>query len=188
MLRVSLWDFPLYKKEPHNDIEVAKALHKVLQDFDLIIAHNQSFDLGMAKARFIYHGLPPIQFPKAFCTLAWSRRNLHLNSYSLKNVAHFFGVKEKMETSKGLWQRIHYKQDPVAQREMALYNRTDVVVTDEIHEKIAKWDSRVEPIKIKAHCQNIRCQSDNIEWRGFTSSKKRKFLCRDCLRWGSIKA
>lgn len=185
---VSLWDFPLYKKEPFNDREVVLALHKLLSDVDFVVAHNVRFDLGVAKARFIYHHLQPIVFPKSFCTLKWSQRNLHLNSHSLKNVARFFGVKHKMETSKNLWQDIHYRQDPKARAEMVEYNGVDVDVCDEVHDIMARWDTKAEPVKLHALCQNTRCGSDNVQFRGMSRDmKKHIFVCKDCGKWGRVR-
>src|ERR1700677_3500546 len=41
----ALPDFKLYKKDPENDYELVKALHKVISQADLVIGHNSdSFD------------------------------------------------------------------------------------------------------------------------------------------------
>ena len=186
VITVSLRDFPSYKRQPYNDKMVVKELHSVLSQYEYVVAHNTKFDIGFAKTRFMYWELPPIQFPKSFCTLSWARRNLHLNSYSLKNVAHYFKVTEKMETSKGLWQRIHYHQDRKAWDEMEKYNAIDVIVTDQIHEKMAAWDAKMIAPRFDSLCQNPRCQSNDVRWHGIRGTKHR-FTCRKCGLWGAVK-
>lgn len=57
---IAIWDFPLYKKDPHSDLELAKAFHKVISEADIVIGHNSdSFDNKMVNSMFMRHKLPP---------------------------------------------------------------------------------------------------------------------------------
>ena len=139
---VSLTDFPLYKKDPHNDREVVKALHKIISEADYIVAHNIAFDVKMAKARFIKHKLEPLKKLKTICTLKLARKVASFPSNSLKELALFLGVKHKMETSKDLWQKIYLNQDSNAWTEMRLYNKIDSEVGVQILKILEDWSDK----------------------------------------------
>lgn len=183
---VSLTDFPLYKKDPFNDLEVIKAYYAITEEANLIVCHNVNFDVNFFRQRAIFHGLKPSKPVKTFCTLKWSRRNLKLNSNSLKNVADYFGVKAKMETSKGLWQGIHYTRSEKAWREIKLYCKIDTIVCSQIYKIMSAWDSKPSPIYIRELCKN--CGSDDVQYRGWSKAKKpkRHFVCKKCFRWGLV--
>lgn len=182
---VSLPDFPLYKKDPHNDREIVKELYRVLSSTDTVIAHNASFDMGMAKARFIYHKLPPIKPIETICTLKLARRIGRFPSNTLKEIALFFGVKHKMETSKHLWQDIYFRQDKGAWREMCLYNKIDTEVCREIYKIERGWLGKyIKPYQTTV-CE---CGNDRVQWHGSTMTKRpgKRFQCMRCFRWGHV--
>lgn len=183
---VALPDFKLYKREKFNDRELCKQLLKDLSGLDLIVCHNARFDMGMATERFIYHKLKPMKPIKTFCTLNWARNHLKLNNNSLKSIALFFGITEKMETSKGLWQRIHYLHDAKAWKEMKLYNKIDTIVCSEIFKRIIAWDTKAPTLFYeRGVCKNPSCGSSDISWKGWTG-KKHTYVCKTCGKWGKI--
>jgi len=63
--------FPkVFKKDPENDKEVIKALHAVLDEADITIAHNgNAFDIKKANSRFLFHGMEPPSPYKTIDTL-----------------------------------------------------------------------------------------------------------------------
>lgn len=140
---VSLPDFPLYKKEPYNDKEVLKSLHKVISSADYVIAHNIAFDIKIARARFIFHRLPPVKNFKTICTLKLARKIAAFPSNSLKELALFLRIKHKMETSKNLWQEIHINKSKKAWKEIKLYNKIDSEVGVEIFKILESWNERI---------------------------------------------
>lgn len=183
---VSLNDFPLYKRDPFNDREVIKELYKVLSTADLVVCHNVKFDIGFARQRFIFHNLPPIKPFNTFCTMNWARNNLKLNSNSLKSVALYFRLKHKMETSKGLWERIHYAKDGKAWKEMIRYNKIDTIVLSQIYDLIEKWTSVV---KLKNSQQCRWCKGYRTIKYGFkykVGRKYQRYLCQDCGHYTEI--
>ena len=183
---VSLPDFPLYKREPYNDREVVKRLYKVISESDQIIAHNIAFDMRTAVARFIYHKLPPIKPVKTICTLKMARRVGQFPANTLKEVAIYLGVKHKMETSKNLWQDIHFRKDKKAWREMCLYNKIDTEVGIEIFKVLRGWTGKPHKDDMGISCE---CGSKDFNFRGYTLDRKRRHVvCKTCLRWFMVKA
>jgi len=59
---LSLTDYPkTYKNDYLDDYELCRDLREVLQDADVLVAHNgDKFDLKMFNARLMYHGLEPL--------------------------------------------------------------------------------------------------------------------------------
>lgn len=184
---VALPDFPLYKKDPRNDREVVKKLHEVLSQSDVVVCHNVNFDIKLARARFIYHKLPPVKPFKTVCTLQLARRIGLFPSNSLKEIAIFLGVKRKMETSKTLWSKIHFDQDPRAWKEMRRYNRVDTEVGCEIFHILRGWTGKPDKLKYDAMCQE--CGSNETIWRGLRNSglPGYRFSCQSCGVWGTVK-
>lgn len=183
---VALPDFPLYKKEPYNDREVVKELYKVISGADLIVAHNIAFDMRTAIARFIYHKLPPVKPVKTVCTLKLARKLGQFPSNTLKEVALYLGVKHKMETSKNLWQDIHFRKDKKAWREMTRYNRIDTEVGIQIYKILRSWNGKSLNVELGAVCKE--CGSNEVSFRGRTMTKRpgKRFQCRNCMIWGHI--
>lgn len=183
---VSLPDFPLYKREPHNDRALVKELYRVLSNVDCVIAHNASFDIGIANARFMHYGFPPIKPFKRVCTLLLARRLARFPSNTLKELALFLGVTHKMETSKNIWQDIHFRKSPKAWREMCKYNKVDSIAGREIAKILISWDGKVDKPVSRRACE--WCESDKTIYRGRTQGKRQgyRFTCTKCRRWGTV--
>lgn len=184
----ALPDYKLFKKEPHNDRELAKELYKVLSSADQVICHNVNFDVPMSKSRFIYHGLPPIKPIHGICTLQMARKVAKFPSNSLKELAIFLGIQKKMETSKGLGESLY--RDPYNMKkwkEMRLYNNIDSEVTEEAFNILRGWRGKTTaPIHIGV-CQG--CGSSDYQLRGRNLTKKggMRAQCKECLLWFIIK-
>ena len=139
---VAMNDFPLYKTDPHNDIEVVKALCKIINEYDYVVAHNIKFDIGILRARIIYHRLPPLKKLKKICTLQLARKIANFPANSLKELAIFLGIKRKIEISHGLWDRIYENQDQKAWDEMKKYCANDSVVCNQIKDILFEHSDR----------------------------------------------
>jgi len=90
-----------------DDSRVVKALWAMIEEADIIIAHNAAkFDVKRMNTRFLKHrlGLPsPYQ---VIDTLKHARKKFNITSNRLDYIAKdFLGIDGKMETPKGLWKR-----------------------------------------------------------------------------------
>ena len=96
----ALVDFPdTYAKDPENDLHVAKKLWDLLDEADIVIAHNgDRFDMRKANARFVYHNLGPVSPVKQIDTLKTARRYFMFNSNKLDNLGKHLGVGAKVDT------------------------------------------------------------------------------------------
>ena len=84
----ALVDFPdTYAKDPENDVHVAKKLWDLLDEADIVIAHNgDRFDMRKANARFVYHNLGPVSPVKQIDTLKSARRYFMFNRFKAKQM------------------------------------------------------------------------------------------------------
>jgi hypothetical protein len=183
----ALPDYKLFKREPHNDRELAKELYKVLSEADQVICHNVNFDVPMSKARFIFHGLPPVKPIHGICTLQMARKVAKFPSNSLKELALFLGIQNKMETSRGLGEALY--RDPYNMKkwkEMRLYNNVDSEVTEEAYNILRGWRGKSNAPLHVGMCQG--CGSSDYQLRGryFAKGGGTRAQCKDCFMYNQI--
>lgn len=136
---VALPDFPLYKKQPKNDIEVIKALHALFEEADITIAHNgDRFDTRKTNTRILKHGLKRPVPPATVDTLKVARKNFNMTSYKLDDLGEFLGVGRKIKTDKDLWEGC-MAGDMKSWRKMKRYNIQDVDLLERVYLKLLPW-------------------------------------------------
>ena len=96
----ALDDFPdEFKKDPENDVHVAKKLFDLFDEADIVIAHNgDRFDRRKANARFVYHNFGPPSPYKTVDTLKIARKEFMFNSNKLNHLGQHLGPGEKVST------------------------------------------------------------------------------------------
>ena len=129
--------------EPDNDKPVVRSLWRLLDQADVIVAHNgDNFDEPTLNARAMYHGLQPPHPSKQVDTLKIARNRFKFNSNSLDAIAQYLDIEEgKMSVDFGLWRRC-MEGDLVAFDEMLEYNMRDVTVLEAVYLKMRAWDRR----------------------------------------------
>lgn len=136
-----LSDFPLYKTEPDNDRELAKLIHHLFNEADIIVGHNvKEFDIRKVNTRFWEHRLTPTSPYKVVDTLKVLRAKGSLNSYKLGDVCQWLFGEQKIDTGGiGLWLRC-LEGDEKALLKMERYNRHDIHLTDKLYDFLRPWD------------------------------------------------
>ena len=125
------------KKE--DDKRVVKALWKLFDEADIIIAHNASrFDIPKMNARFLYHNLVPPTPYRVIDTLEVAKKQFKFTSNKLDALADFFGFPRKLNTDFNLW------KDCLDGKESALkymfkYNKYDVELLEAVYLKLLPW-------------------------------------------------
>jgi hypothetical protein len=182
-------DFPLYRKEPENDFELVKKLREVLDSADLIIAHNgDRFDIPKARARLIYHHLPPPSPFKSYDTLLVAKRLFAFTSNKLNDLGVYLDVGEKVETGGfNLWLRC-MQGDKASWELMRKYNAQDTLLLKAVYDELKIWDSGHPNITLASN-ESLRCPacgSSRVQRRGLEylkSFKVQRFQCTDCHKW-----
>lgn len=86
-----------YKKDMTDDSKVVGALHKLLSEADISIAHNGvRFDDKKVNARFMHHKMEKPQPRFSIDTLQILRRHAKLTSNKLNDVCQQFGIGKKV--------------------------------------------------------------------------------------------
>lgn len=185
---VALPDFPLYKKDPWNDLELAKELHKVLGQAECVVGHNMDrFDQRKSNARMIAHGLTCPSFPRSIDTLKIARRNFAFTSNKLGDLAEFLKVPlPKMHVDPDQWIKA-IKGDLKTWAHIKKYNKRDITVTEEVFKKLQTY-AKVLPIEIDGDmkCTNPHCMSYSYQKRGYRltqTGRYQAYQCNDCGRW-----
>lgn len=191
---IALPDFELYKKDPENDRELAKKLHELFSEADLIVAHNgDKFDQKKTNTRLIYHGFTPPSPYKTIDTLKLARKYFAFTSNRLGDLAEFLGIGKKLDTGGfGLW-RDCIKYNLKAWTKMKKYNAQDVVLLEGVYNRLRSWHSTHPNITITTG-ESLLCPvcggpTTQKHWNNLKSYRTRRYLCLNekCGKWSSGK-
>lgn len=192
---ISIGDFPRFKKDPHDDIEVVKAALKIMNKAKVIIHHyGNRFDEPYIRTRAMYHGLESLANIPALDTCYLAYKKLKLSSNRLVNVARFLRCKYQKIDKKDGWPTwwMHYLKGSLKyDKEMRTYCGYDVMTLAEISLHMRPyWPPAVvhalNPKKIvdEGKCRN--CGSAKHTKRGQRISLgklKQRALCSGCGSW-----
>ena len=189
----ALTDFKDYKVGYENDKQVLEKLWPLLDEADIVIAHNGiQFDRRKIQARFIIGMKPPSPY-RMIDTLLVCRNEFGFTSNKLGDVAKFLGVGEKVDT--GGFQLWRDCLDGVrsAWRKMICYCRTDILLLERVYLAIRPYilqHPHVGLEKEKPCCP--KCGCEKIHFRGYTltnTGKFKRFICLNpaCGGWGRLK-
>lgn len=186
----ALPDYKEYKKDIHDDGPLTRDLHRIMDEADIIIAHNgDAFDIKKANARFAVHGLDPPSPSKSVDTLKIAKKRFKFDSNKLDNLGRYLGVGRKLvHTGADLWRRC-YSGDLTAWPLMKRYNAHDVELLERVYLKLRSWDPSPPDIRIYTEEQGCPvCGSQNTIHRGilvYRTKKRFRHSCKDCGHWFS---
>jgi hypothetical protein len=167
-----------------DDSRIVKSLWKLLDQADIVIAHNISFDVPNMNTRFVVNDLPPTNPYQTIDTMLVAKKQFGFTHNSLNGLAKLFGFKAKMDTDFELWKQCVAGNEEALEY-MSEYNKGDVEILEEIYLKLRPWIKShpnlglyvesIEPV-----CPN--CGSPDISWTGkfyYTQTGKYStFRCR----------
>jgi len=185
----ALCDYPGYKPNNRDDKKIVEDIHKLISDADVVIGQNcKKYDIRVLNSRFLYHGLTPPATYKVIDTKTEVKKVLHLPSYSLNDMADYFGMGHKLEHEGWkLWKKC-YAGDKKAWTTMKSYNRMDVILLEKLYLKIRPYIHNHPTLGMfadKMVCPN--CGANKLQSRGFAITKTckyRRFQCLSCASWG----
>lgn len=186
---VSLPDFSLYKKEPYNDRELVKALWKLFDEADVIVAHNgNSFDIKKTNARFIKHKLKPPSPSKYVDTKLVAKKYFKFDSNKLDDLGDYFNIGRKINTGGfELWLGCE-AGDKKSWDKMCKYNIQDVILLEKVYLEMLPYMTDHPNLALfmgeKNACPN--CEGTHLQKRGFEytrTSKFQRWACMECGSW-----
>lgn len=190
----TLTDFQSFEKNPKDDRELTQALWNLLDEADIVIAHNgDNHDLKKARTRFAYHKMAPPSPLQSIDTLKIARRCFKFESNKLDDLGAFLGVGRKLPNEGfRLWRRCYFGERQ-AFEDMRKYNREDTALLERVYYALRSWYPQ-HPLLTnytKDEACPI-CQSRKIEYRGYAvtkTGKRRRMHCLDttCGAWSTDK-
>ncbi len=176
-----------------NDRKLLKNLYKLISEADIIVAHNgDSFDVKVINARLQINGFMPPPPVKTEDTKKMASKTARHTSNKLRYLAKVFKLKNQKSghskyPGKQLWIECQ-TGNMDAWKEMALYNKFDVIVLEELWEKLCPWNGGTySQYAESGHL--CKCGSTELVKNGYGHSKKRGFYerlkCKGCGSWSS---
>lgn len=184
----ALSDYPRYKKDPHNDRDLAWDLRQLFDEADVIIAHNgNKFDIKMANAAFAIHGFKPPSPYKQVDTLMVARSKFRFNSNKLDDLGKLLKVGEKVNTGGfGLWAKC-LQGDMSAWKKMKKYNKHDVELLLKVYLILRPWMTNHPNLNLGHEVNKCpACQSNKLHSRGYgytLTTKYQRLQCQSCGKW-----
>lgn len=160
---------------------------RLMDEADIIVGYNhRAFDIKHLHREFILAGLGPPSPHKDIDLLMTARRRFKFPSNKLDNVARELGVGFKVQHSGfDLW-RGCMDGDDKAWRTMKTYNRHDVVLTEEVYDRLRPWVPNHPNLNMYRGLRVSACHacgSDKLEDAGFHYTQSRaypQFRCCQC--------
>lgn len=183
----SLPDFKdMYKKEPENDHCLTYQLWNLMNEADIIVAHNgDEFDIKKANARFIAHGYEPLSPYKTIDTKKVAKKYFKFDSNKLDELGKYLGLGRKMpHTGFHLWKGC-MSGDRKSWKTMVEYNKNDIVLLEKVFLKMRPW-MKTFPIVRADNGDCTNCGSGKLIKRGFSftrTNKIQRLQCVDCGAW-----
>jgi uncharacterized protein YprB with RNaseH-like and TPR domain len=191
----SLPDYKRYKPGDTDDKELVKDLWNLLDQADIVIAHNgDKFDILKANTRFIYHDMEPPQFYRTVDTLKIARNQFKFNSNKLDDLGRYLGVGRKVpHTGASLWFGC-MSGDKASWDTMCKYNKQDVSLLERVYLKLRPWAPRHPNLNVFAGKTSdtscTKCGSSKVIKRGFAYtdvSRAQRYFCNDCRGYSTGK-
>jgi len=178
-----------------DDRRIVKELWDLMDEANFVIAHNAAkFDNRKSNAKFLQYDLKLPSPYQTIDTLQHAKKKFAMTSNRLSYIAEYLGLESKMETSKGLWNKVE-DGDYEALLEMDRYCIQDVKVLEEVYLKLRPYIQHPNLglfIEDNVHsCPS--CGSTHITWNSenvyaTTSNIYSSFRCNDCGSIGRSKS
>ena len=177
------------EKDYTNDKKIMQGIWKLLDEADVIITQNgKSFDERRLNARFIMHGMAKPSSYRHIDTKRLAKKHFAFTSHGLEYMTDKLCTKYKKLNHKkfpgqALWTEC-LKGNKEAWKEMELYNKHDVLATEELYNKLAPWDNSINWNVFVPDVQH-KCSCGSTEFRnkGYAytqTGQYRRFLCKVC--------
>jgi DNA polymerase elongation subunit (family B) len=170
-----------------DDNRIVNNLWKVLNEADIVIAHNgERFDIPRIKSRFLIHGLPPTTFYQQIDTLKVARREFDFPSNKLDALAKLLGHESKQSVDFELWSDCLNGNDS-SLRHMEEYNRQDVKVLESVYLSIRPYIKGHPNYNLYVDSEKPlcpHCGHDELVFAGYyyytPTGKYRNLRCTSC--------
>lgn len=169
---------------------ILQGIWNLLDQADIVCGQNsQAFDVKKINAKFIERDMPPPSSYRQIDTLRIAKKHFSFTSFKLEYMADKICKKyKKQKHSKfsgfDLWKQC-MNGNVAAFKELEIYNKADVLATQELHEKFKKWDSSIN-FQVYYDSPEIRCGvcgGTEFKKNGYyykNTGKFERLRCKNC--------
>lgn len=185
----ALPDYKGYAAGSYNDKAIVKDLWKLLDEADVIVAHNgDQFDVKVIVGRFLIHGmLPPSPF-KTVDTKKVVKEVARFNSNSLDDLSSLLDLGSKIKTDFDLWEGC-INGDMGCWKGMVKYNRMDVLLLEKLYLRLLPFAKTHPNLTFWTRGECPKCGSHDVQYRGIArciTRQYQRFQCNSCGSWGRV--
>jgi DNA polymerase elongation subunit (family B) len=139
---------------------------KIMLKADEIVGHNSDrFDEKWIRTRCIFHRIPALPKYKSLDTLKKAKSHFNFPSNRLDYIGDYLGVGRKLETEKGLWQKVIKFNNREALQRMVDYCDQDVFLLESIYEVMMPYiygNTNFSTLKGGEKFNCIECGSEHV--------------------------
>lgn len=188
----------IYHENRHGDEkQLLERLVYYLDLADVVVAHNGGkFDLPKIRGQAAIHGIAPPSPVKLVDTYRVAKKEFNFPSNSLEYLTTVFGCNTKKTDHDKfpgfkLWLEC-LRQNDEAWSVLKVYNIDDILSLEELYLHMRPWITDHPNLSIYVEREGDttvrcpKCNSSNIQWRGYaytTTSKYHRFQCKVCGGW-----
>ena len=177
---------------------MVRKLHALFDEADAVLHFNGvSFDDKHARREFVEHGLLPPSPYKSIDLMRIAKAAFKFPSNKLDYIAGKLLGEHKVQTGGfALWEGV-MKGEKWAQDKMEEYQRQDVELLPRLLVKLLPWANvfpNVPLINGDYHIDSeprcTRCESPDVQWRGYRSTAAslfKQYVCKACGSWGRVR-
>lgn len=176
--------------ENGDDSRIIATFFELYEDADAVVAHNsKGFDHKVLQARATANYFPALPAVKVLDTLEIAKKSFRLPSNKLGDVAEYFGLETKLDTSGiTLWKEVQFGNKQ-AMKDMLQYCEQDVVVLEQVYLRIrhagkagSDFNAGLYYNDEKLRCRT--CGSDDIHLTGRVAATSlslfEEYRCDSC--------
>ncbi len=184
----ALCDYKGYKPGSRDDSKLLADLWKLLDDADMVSAHNlDRFDAKKINYRFLVHGLPPPSPYQHLDTLKEIKKVASYDSHKLNELCRVQNIGRKLRTGGAdLWFDC-LGGDRKAWARMKRYNAHDVRLLEPVYLLIRPWMKGHPNLGLYNDITGCpKCGSTRIQARGWAMTaacRYRRYHCQACGGW-----
>lgn len=141
------------------DLLLTERLWELLDEADVVVAHNLSFDEGWVNQQMCKYDLPPPSKYQKVCTLKALKKAFKLPSNSLAASTQYFDIERKRDNSGiSLWLRC-MERDKDAVEDMKFYCEGDIIALQSLYKKILAYIPQHPNMSHYYDDNHVRCRS-----------------------------
>ena len=173
-----------------NDKSILERFIKIANSASQLVAHNgDKFDIRFLRGRCLFHRIPMFPTYQSIDTLKNSRSKFNLNSNRLDYISKYLGFGGKMDTEKGLWDKVIMLNSRAALKKMVAYCKKDVIELEKVYKEMSiyiepKYHYGVEFGGSRGSCPE--CGSNELirasQRYTATGVKKIQYKCKTCYK------